>query len=96
MATTIITLTQGSYSYENGTIKSNGSLNINPSRIIMRMEGPVTDDGVRIGSFIANRDAPESQGNLQFNISFTDPTKAVLLLQSVQDTVTAVQAKLNE
>lgn len=94
MATTIVTLTQGSYSYENGTIKSNGSLNINPSKIIMRMEGPVTDNNTQIGSFSANRDMPESQGNLQFQIFFTDPTKGIILLQAVQDVVTAVQNEL--
>ena len=37
MATTIVTLTQGSYSYENGTIKSNGSLNINQDKLIMNI-----------------------------------------------------------
>ena len=96
MATTIVTLTQGSYSYENGTIKANGGLNINPSKVITRMDGPVRENDVQIGSFVANRDTPESQGNLQFQITFTDPSKAALLLQFVQEAVTAVQAKLNE
>ena len=94
MATTIVTLTQGSYSYENGTIKSNGSLNINPSKIIMYINGPVTDNNAQIGSFSASRDMPESQGNLQFQVTFTDPTKGMILLQAVQDVVTAVQNEL--
>lgn len=94
MATTIVILTSGSYSYENESIKSSGSLNINRDKLIMNISGPVTDNNVQIGSFSANRDTPESQGNLQFQITFTDPTKAVLLLQSVQDTVEAVQNKL--
>jgi len=96
MATTIVTLTGGSYSHENESTKSSGSLATNPSKVITRMEGPVTDNNVRIGSFVANRDTPESQGNLQFQITFTDPSKAALLLQFVQEAVTAVQAKLNE
>jgi len=94
MATTIVTLTQGSYSYENGAIKSNGSLNINPSKIIMRMEGPITDNNAQIGSFSANRDMPESQGQLRFTLVYTDPTKGATLLQAVQDVVAAVQNEL--
>lgn len=96
MATTVVTLTQGSFTYQNEVIKVNGGLTINSSKVIMEINGPVTENDVQIGSFSARRDMPESQGNLQFNISFIDPTKAVLLLQSVQDTVAAVQAKLNE
>ena len=83
MATTTITLTNGSYSYENESIMSSGSLTINPSKVITRMECSINDNGVRIGSFVANRDTPESQGNLQFQITFTDPSKAALLLQAV-------------
>lgn len=94
MATTIVTLTQGSYSYENESIKSNGSLNINRDKLIMNINGPVTDNNAQIGSFSANRDEPESQGNLQFNIFFTDPTKGMILLQAVQDVVAAVQNEL--
>ena len=94
MATTIVTLTSGSYSYENGTIKSNGSLNINQDKLIMYINGPVTDNNAQIGSFSANRDMPESQGNLRYNISFDDPTKAMTLLQAVQDVVAAVQNEL--
>lgn len=94
MATTIVTLTQGSYSYQNENIRSNGSLNINQDRAIININGPVTDNGVQIGSFYANRDMPESQGNLQFNIAFTDPTKGMILLQAVQDVVAAVQNEL--
>ena len=96
MATTIVTLTSGSYSYENESIKSNGSLNINQDKLIMYINGPVTDNNAQIGSFSANRDLPESQGNLQFNISFTDPSKAMVLLQAVQDVVEAVQAELSQ
>ena len=96
MATTIVTLTSGSYSYENESIKSNGSLNINQDKLIMYINGPVTDNNAQIGSFSANRDMPESQGNLQFNISFTDPSKAMVLLQAVQDVVEAVQAELSQ
>ena len=96
MATTIVTLTSGSYSYENENIKSNGPLNINQDKLIMSIYGSVTDDNTPIGSFSANRDMPESEGTLQFNISFTDPTKAVTLLGAVQDAVSAVQAELNE
>ena len=94
MATTIVTLTSGSYSYENGTIKSNGSLNINQDKLIMNINGPVTDNNAQIGSFSANRDMPEGQGNLQFQITFTDPSKAMTLLQAVQDVVVAVQNEL--
>ena len=94
MATTIVTLTQGSYSYENGTIKSNGSLNINQDKLIMSINGPVMDNNVQIGSFSANRDMPESQGNLRYNISFDDPTKAATLIQTAQDVVAAVQNEL--
>ena len=94
MATTTVTLTQGSYTHEDGTIKSNGSLNINQDKLIMRINGPVTDNNAQIGSFVANRDMPESQGNLQFNIAFTDPTKGAILLQAVQDVVAAVQNEL--
>lgn len=94
MATTIVTLTQGSYSYQNENIRSNGSLNINQDRAIININGPVTDNGVQIGSFSANRDAPESEGKLQFNIFFTDPTKGMILLQAVQDVVAAVQNEL--
>ena len=94
MATTIVTLTKGSYSYQNENIRSNGSLSINPDRAIININGPVTDNGVQIGSFSANRDMPESEGKLQFQVNFTDPTKAVLLLQSVQEVVAAVQAEL--
>ena len=94
MATTIVTLTQGSYSYENGTIKSNGSLNINQDKLIMNINGPVTDNNAQFGSFSANRNMPEGQGNLQFNISFTDPAKAMTLLQAAQDIVAAVQNEL--
>lgn len=94
MATTIVTLTQGSYSYENGTVKSNGSLNINQDKLIMYINGPVTDNNAQIGSFSANRDMPESQGNLRYNISFDDPTKGATLLQAVQDVVAAVQNEL--
>ena len=95
MATTIITLTNGSYSYENESIKANGSLTIN-GKLIQSISGSVTDDLAVIGSFNANRDMPESQGQLRFSISFTDPTKASTLLDAVQDAVAAVQAKLNE
>jgi len=95
MATTIITLTNGSYSYENESIRANGGMTIN-GKLIQRIDGSVTDDLVVIGSFNANRDMPESQGNLRFNISFTDPTKAVTLLNAAQDAVVAVQAKLDE
>lgn len=94
MATTIVTLTSGSYSYENGTIKSNGSLNINQDKLIMYINGPVTYNNAQIGSFSANRDMPEGQGNLQFNITFTDPSKGMILLQAVQDVVAAVQNEL--
>ena len=96
MATTIVTLTSGSFNHENESTKSSGSMNINPDKLIMSINGSVTDNDVQIGSFYANRDTPEGQGNLQFQISFTDPSKGVLLLQFVQETVAAVQAKLNE
>lgn len=94
MATTIVTLTQGSYSYQNENIRSNGSLNINQDRAIININGPVTDNGVQIGSFSAYRDMPESEGKLQFQINFTDPTKGMILLQAVQDVVAAVQNEL--
>lgn len=94
MATTIVTLTQGSYSYENGTIKANGGLTINPSKVITRMDGPVRENDVQIGSFTAERDTPESQGQLRFTLVYTDPTKGATLLQAVQDVVAAVQNEL--
>jgi len=94
MATTIVTLTQGSFSYENGTVKVSGGLNINASKLIMEINGPVTENDVQIGSFSANRNMPESQGDLRYNISFTDPTKAALLIQTAQDAVAAVQNEL--
>ena len=94
MATTIVTLTSGSFSYENGTVKANGSLNVNAEKLIISIYGNVTDNDVNIGSFSANRDMPESQGDLQFNITFKDMTKAALLIQTAQDAVTAVQNEL--
>ena len=94
MATTIVTLTQGSYSYENGTIKVNGGLTINPSKVITRMDGPVRENDVQIGSFTAERDTMESPGQLRFTLVYTDPSKAMVLLQAVQDVVTAVQNEL--
>lgn len=94
MATTIVTLTSGSYSYENGTIKSNGSLNINQDKLIMYINGPVRENDVQIGSFTAERDTPESQGQLRFTLVYTDPTKGATLLQAVQDVVAAVQNEL--
>ena len=95
MATTIITLTSGSYSYENGTIKVSGGLNID-GETIMRIDGIVLNNAIQIGSYNANRDEPMSQGQLRFNISFTDPSAGTVLLQAVQDAVTAVQNKLQE
>ena len=96
MATTIVTLTSGSYSYENESIKASGGLTINPSKVITRMDGPVRENDVQIGSFTAERDTPESQGQLRFTINFIDPTKAVTLLNAVQAAVEAVQDKLDE
>ena len=95
MATTIVTLTSGSYSYENESVKASGNLNINADKLIMSIYGNVTDDGVNIGSFNANRDIPESQGKLNYNVSFSDPTKAMVLIQSAQDAVEAVQDELD-
>ena len=94
MATTIVTLTQGSYFYENGTIKANGGLTINSSKVITRMDGPVRENDVQIGSFTAERDTMESPGQLRFTLVYTDPSKAMVLLQAVQDVVTAVQNEL--
>jgi len=94
MATTIVTLTQGSFSYENGTVKADGNLNVNAEKLIMSIYGNVLDNSVNIGSFSANRDMPESRGDLRYNISFTDPTKAALLIQTAQDAVAAVQNEL--
>lgn len=94
MATTVVTLLNGSYSYEDGNIKVSGGLNINANKVIQSVDGPVFENNVRIGSFSAKRDMPESQGGLQYNISFTDITKAGTLVTAAQAAVSAVQAEL--
>lgn len=94
MATTIVTITNAAFTHEDGAVKVSGSLNVNADKLIMSIYGSVTESEANIGSFSANRDMPESQGNLRYNISFDDPSKAATLIQTAQDVVAAVQNEL--
>lgn len=96
MATTTVTITNAAFTYEDGAIKASGNLNVNAEKLITSIFGSVTESGANIGSFSANRDTPESQGNLRYNVSYDDPTKAETLIQTAPAAVAAVQAKLNE
>lgn len=87
MATTTIILNRGRYSYEDGDIKVNGDLSINGTTI-----QNINGQAGNLGSF----DAYESGEGLEYNIHFTDPSKAANLLSAVQSAVQAVEEKLAE
>ena len=95
MATTIITLTSGAWSHEDGDIYASGNLTRNGSTIV-RIDGNVKNEGNQIGDFSANRDEPMTQGQLRYQINFFDPSVAALLVTAVQNAVSAVQEKLQE
>ena len=96
MATTIVTITNAAFTHEDGAVKVSGNLNVNADKLIMSIYGSVTESEANIGSFSANRDMPESQGNLRYNVSYDDPTKAETLIQIAPAAVAAVQAKLSQ
>lgn len=82
---TKITLNSGSFQYEEGTVKVNGSLTVNEKKI-QNINGQVD----ALGSF----DAYKGGENLQFNLHPVSIDKGASLAEAVQAAVAAVEAKL--
>ena len=82
---TKITLNSGSFQYEEGTVKVNGSLTVNEKKI-QNINGQVDT----LGSF----DAFKNGEDLKFNLHPVSIDKGAALVEAVQAAVAAVEAKL--
>ena len=89
MATTKITLNQGSFSFEDGAVKVTGNLNVN-EKVINNINGQVMSGELSLGSFDAFRNGE----NLSFNLHPVSIEVAGDLATAVKLGVEAVQAKL--
>ena len=90
MATTIVKLNSGSFSYEDKTAKVNGNLNINDSNAINNINGQVKSGELSIGSFDAYRNGEA----LSYNLHPTTISVAAQLATIVEACVAAVEAQL--
>ncbi len=82
---TKITLNSGSFQYEEGTVKVNGSLTVNEKKI-QNINGQVDT----LGSF----DAFKNGEDLKFNLHPVSIDKAATLAEAVQAAVAAVEGQL--
>ena len=82
---TKVTLNSGTFQYEEGEIKVNGSLTVN-EKTIQNINGQVDT----LGSF----DAYKGGENLQFNLHPVSIDKAAALVEAVQAAVAAVEGQL--
>ena len=82
---TKITLNSGSFQYEEGTVKVNGSLTVNEKKI-QNINGQVDT----LGSF----DAFKNGEDLKFNLHPVSIDKGAALVEAVQAAVAAVEGQL--
>ena len=80
-----VTLNSGSFQYEEGTVKVNGSLTVNEKKI-QNINGQVDT----LGSF----DAFKNGEDLKFNLHPVSIDKAASLVEAVQAAVAAVEGQL--
>ena len=80
-----VTLNSGSFQYEEGTVKVNGSLTVNEKKI-QNINGQVDT----LGSF----DAFKNGDDLKFNLHPVSIDKAAALAEAVQAAVVAVEGQL--
>jgi hypothetical protein len=80
-----VTLNSGSFQYEEGTVKVNGSLTVNEKKI-QNINGQVDT----LGSF----DAFKNGEDLKFNLHPVSIDKGASLVEAVQAAVAAVEGQL--
>lgn len=80
-----VTLNSGSFQYEEGTVKVNGSLTVNEKKI-----QNINGQADTLGSF----DARKGGENLQFTLHPVSIDKGASLVEAVQAAVAAVEGQL--
>jgi len=87
-----LTLNSGSFRYEESTIKVSGGLVITSEKAINNVNAQVFNSDVNIGSF----DAYKINDGLQYNLHFSDPTTATILINAVSASISAIEEELSE
>ena len=86
---TVITLNQGTFSYENEAVKVSGNLTVD-GKIINNINGQVMSGELSLGSF----DAWKNGETLQFNLHPVSISQAAALATAVEAAVEAVEQEL--